>query len=420
MTTTGTITTGDLGEFARDRAVAEAAEWAAMLAYRDAAEARIARIDSSMERLVERSGIPVAIGQAMGLSAHQVSLRLASADRLTQFAPQTWLAFRSGDLDAARARDISSTLMKLERPESRRRLDQSVVAYASTHTAAELRQWLRRFVVRVEPDLMRERAEAERERRHVKTLHGEEGMSWLEAYLPSHHAAAIGARLRREAKALGADDPRTRAQREADLLVQWSLTEHADTGTTSRGLRTDIAVTLDARVLTGLSDGYAESADGSWDVPAEWLLESALVGQAFWHRLLVDPIIGDTLAHEYVGRFAPDLLRRAIAFRDGVCATDGCLRPADECDLDHRQPWPDGPTSGSNIDPRCKRDHNLKGHGILQRLHAHHARSRPPHRTRHRLPPHDVLAASNDLAWLLLDHDLASVQRVRPMAPAVP
>ncbi|MEG9225754.1 DUF222 domain-containing protein [Aeromicrobium sp. Sec7.5] len=303
------ITVEDLVEASAARARAEAVEWAAMIGFRDAELARIVRVERPMQRLVETAGIAKEIALAMGLSEGQVIQRLASAERLTEHAPLTWMSFISGGIDAARAKEISLALGRLERADSKTRLDETVVPYAETHTVAEVRGWLKRFVTRVEADLAVERANAEREKRHVEVTHLDDGMAWLSAYLPSHHAAAVEARLRREAKALGAGDDRSKAQREADALVDLVVSGTADTTSTEPGIRSDIAVTIDAKVLTSLTAGHAASADGSWSVPAEWVLESALAGEAFWHRLLVDPIIGDTLAHQYVGRFAPTSLR---------------------------------------------------------------------------------------------------------------
>ena len=40
----------------------------------------------------------------------------------------------------------------------------------------------------------------------------------------------------------------------------------------------------------------------------------------------------------------------------------GCTRPAEECDLDHAVPWPDGPTSAANLGPLCRRHHILRTH----------------------------------------------------------
>ncbi len=364
-------TVSDLRRVARERARAEATEWSTMVRFRDGAVAQLSADASPMRRLLERSAVALEIAHATGLSEGQVGGRLAAADRLVEHAPRVWRAFGRGDLDAARAREISLTVDKLERDESRQRLDDEVLPYATAHTVAELRRWLRRFVARVEADLVTERANAEREKRHVQIEHTDDGMAWLHAYLPSHQAAAIENRLERTAKALRAatdDDRRTQAQRRADLLAHLLTSATTDEIPPMAALRCDIAVTMSASVLTGAVSGPVEAADGSWQVPTDWLLDSAFAGEAFWHRILVDPITHDVLAHEYIGYSPPDILARAIRFRSGVCVTPGCLVPADTCELDHQIPWPEGPTRGSNLSPRCKRHHAYKGHGIVPHL----------------------------------------------------
>jgi len=234
---------------------------------------------------------------------------------------------------------------------------------------------------RVESDLALARAEAEREKRHVEVVPVDDGMAWLNAYLPAHEAAALATRLRRAARAARAEgDERTQAQLQADLLVAWGLTADGSLQARGIGMAIDVGVLISAETLAGGGSGHAESADGSWEVPAAWLLGSALAGEAFWHRFLTDPVTGDTLAHDYRGYHPPDILRRAIVLRDGVCARPGCLVPAAECDLDHREPWPDGPTSGTNLDPRCRGDHGLKGHGTWDDIRARYE-------TIHRRPP---------------------------------
>ncbi|MEH3033723.1 MAG: DUF222 domain-containing protein [Aeromicrobium erythreum] len=368
MSPTTPPTTSDLTALARERARAEAREVAAIVRFRDAELQRIAQHDSPMLRLVERSGIPGEIGRATGRSEGQVHQLLATADRLLEHAPLTWAAFAEGRIDLARAREISLTLDRLHHDSSRERLDAQGVTYAETHTVAETRAWLRRFVARVEADLAVERSEAEVRRRHVQVTHVDDGMAWVAAYLPSHQAAAIATRLRREARARRrAGDDRTIDQLRADLLAAWALTRSADDAARPTGTTIDVAVTIDAPVLVGAADGHAESADGAWTVPAAWVLEAAADGQGYFHRLLLDPVTGDTLRHDYRGYAPPDLLRRAIVLRDGTCVAPGCTRPAAECELDHREPWPAGRTSGENLDPRCTRHHALKGHRLLRR-----------------------------------------------------
>ena len=397
----------DLMGLARDRAMAEAAEWRAMLEFRDAEVARIEAMDvTAMRQHVERSAIAVELGMSLGLSAGQVVQKLATAERLRDLAPLTWWAFGRGRIDAARAREISLTLERLERPESHHRLDGVVVAYASSHTVVELRGWLRRFVTRVEADLAIERANEERKKRHVEVVQVEDGMAWLNAYLPAHQAAAIQTRLKRAAKALGTDDDRSKAQHEADLLVEALLNNPVGDDGRPSGMKIDIGVLVEAKALTGLTAGHAESADGSWAVPSEWVIDSALAGDAFWHRLLVDPITGDTLAHDYPGYQPPEVLRRAIILRDGTCAGPGCTTPASRCDLDHDRPWPDGPTSGENLKPRCRRDHAINGHGVLEEILARHHRARTAHdaEVRRNPPRHQTSLYENQLARWLTRH----------------
>jgi hypothetical protein len=352
-----------LASLARERARSEAAELVAMLRFRDAELVRTAAIESRMVRLVERSAIALEIGQAMGLSEGQVTSRLAAAERVRDRAPQTWLAFRRGDLDWARVREVAGALNLLVHPESHDRLDDTVIVYARCHTVAELRAWLRRFVVRVEAEEAATRAEAARRQRDVTITHVDDGMAWVNAYVPSHVAAAIGARLSRIPKVDG--DDRTRGQRRADAFVDLLL---ATDDPTSARVRTDVGVVIDAETLVGAEPGPAVADDGSWTVPAEWVLEHLPAEDTFFHRLLVDPITRDVLAHDYVGRFAPEVLATAIAFRDGVCQAPGCMRPARDCDLDHQVPHPRGPTRGSNLWALRRRHHAMKSHRTIRWL----------------------------------------------------
>jgi hypothetical protein len=258
--------------------------------------------------------------------------------------------------------NIASAVDQLKREESVFRLDRTVVGYAMDHTAAELRGWLRRFVQRVEADLAVERAEEARKERHVSVKHTDDSMAWLNAYLPSHEAAAIEARYRAEArKPADPDDDRTVAQREADLLVGWCTSSEAATSV----IDANIAVTVGADVLAGANPGFAESADGTWAVPASWITDMINTGSTFWHRIILDPVDDDVLSHEYLGRYAPDILNVALQFLHGICQAPGCMVPAGRCDMDHRTPHPVGPTHGDNLGPLCRRHHSMKGHQLL-------------------------------------------------------
>lgn len=385
-------------ELTRARAAAEAAEWAAMLEYSVRLESEYASAETSeFARQAYIATIALEIGTATGLSEHQVHRRLGAARRVRGGAPRTWLAFESGHIDALRVLVISDAIDQLKREASVVRLDQRVVAYAEAHTLTELRHWLKRFIARVEADLHAERAEDERAKRGVHVEPCDDGMSWLSAYLPAYQAAAIDKRLSKAAKALGALDERNTQQRRADLLASW-LTTH-ESGEPAVGA--DVAVTISAESLAGVNGDPLVSADGSWVIPAEWITDLLASGNVLWHRIITDPA-GHTLDHTYMGRFAPDVLSKAVGFRDGVCRAPGCTRTAAECDGDHRIPWPHGPTSGTNIWSLCRRHHKLKSHEAI-RWALPSGREVPVEQSAHSPPIPDPSWAEHHLALIVVD-----------------
>ena len=52
------------------------------------------------------------------------------------------------------------------------------------------------------------------------------------------------------------------------------------------------------------------------------------------------------------------------------CTSYDCARLASRCDLDHDKAWPRGPTSVTNLSPRCRRHHELKTRALV-RTHLH-------------------------------------------------
>ena len=206
-------------------------------------------------------------------------------------------------------------------------------------------------------------------------------MAWLNAYLPSHEAAAIANRLHREARRdVADDDTRTVAQREADLLVAWCT----DSKSAESALDANIAVMIDAEALAGTVEGFAESTDRRWGVPAHWVTEITRRGQ----HLLAPHDHRPRHPRRPVPRVRRTVLPRhpriALRFRDGICQAPGCMVPAEHCDIDHRTPFPTGPTTADNLGALCRRHHTYKGHGAL------HWTTHPPPDTPppgHRDPP---------------------------------
>jgi hypothetical protein len=87
-----------------------------------------------------------------------------------------------------------------------------------------------------------------------------------------------------------------------------------------------------------------------------------IAADATWHRLLTDPASGALLDYGTTTYRPPAGLTRHVQTRDQTCVFPGCPHPAAKCDLDHRVPFPHGPTSADNLHPTCRRHHRCKQH----------------------------------------------------------
>ena len=165
---------------------AEAAQAAAVAAFvegrrADAVAAGRSAAGAEDARQVAVLEVAVELEQASGFVAHLV----ASTATLQADLPTVWAAHSEGLIDRAKARAVASARWRLHETASIERLDEAVVAYATTHTLSQLKGWLRRFVIRVE------RAHAERRRRdavaqrHVTITAMDDGLSLLQALIPT-------------------------------------------------------------------------------------------------------------------------------------------------------------------------------------------------------------------------------------------
>lgn len=62
---------------------------------------------------------------------------------------------------------------------------------------------------------------------------------------------------------------------------------------------------------------------------------------------------------------APLRVAALVRTAEGHCVFPGCTTPARRCDLDHRQPFPEGATCTCNLQPLCRGHHRLKTTGHL-------------------------------------------------------
>lgn len=108
-----------------------------------------------------------------------------------------------------------------------------------------------------------------------------------------------------------------------------------------------------------------------------------------WRRLLSDPI--EAIPPPVPQYRPPPKLARYVHKRDRFCSFMGCGHRAAGCDLDHRIPWPHGPTAAFNLSPECRRHHRAK-HVAGWTLTANDDGSitwTSPHGRTYTRPPHD-------------------------------
>ena len=363
-----------------ERARLEALIGDRMLSYADHVRHEAQRHDDPVVRDLEASAAAESLGQVLRQPARTVQVRLSQMRRIRSTLPAVWLAHRSGRIDTFRVQLVAEASLRLCDQDSVLALDRDVVDVAATHTTAQLKAWLRRFIARTEPDRSADRERSEAEKRRVYVEHGPDGWSWLNAFVPSTAAHRIDRLLSRLAEKRADCDPhlsleQARSDVLADLALGRITLDDEPTGRSHGGAV--IAVTVPITSLAGLTDEPGITFDGELALPAELVRELAAEPGTLFHRLLTDPA-GRALDITELGRFPSERLRLGVQARDGTCAFSTCSRPADLCDLDHEIPHPRGPTSGTNLRPLCRRHHRLKSHGLLPS-------PAPPSRLEHRL-----------------------------------
>lgn len=127
-------------------------------------------------------------------------------------------------------------------------------------------------------------------------------------------------------------------------------------------INVQIRVTVPLDTLRGASDDPAELA-GYGPITADQARQLAAHAHT-WHRLVTDPLSGALLDYGTTRYRPPPHLAEYVRARDQTCTHPGCRVPAHRCDLDHTIPYnPDtgtGPTSATNLTPKCRTDHQLK------------------------------------------------------------
>ena len=302
------------------------------------------------------------LGAGLSLSPAAARLRVELA-RSLQRLPLTRAALAAGEIDVTKARAIADHTGRLDE-RAAALVEARVLPRAAEQTAAMLRAALRRAVIAVEPVLAEERAAAASADRGVWHESLPDGLGRLEWVGPVEQVLSTWTWLTGAAQQARAGDvsaglpARTLSQARSDVLGDFGERAVAVADLPRRhGRKPRINVVVAGSTLMGLDDEPAELV-GAGPITAG--LARRLAGGGTWRRLLTDPRTGrldeiSTTAYEPT----PEL-SDAVVTRDRTCRGLGCRVPADRCDLDHRVPYPAGPTDATNLDPGCRSWHRTK------------------------------------------------------------
>lgn len=359
----------ELEHLEAERIRVEARISAVMVHVDDARRAEASRLEYASAREMEAASASDDMSLRLGLTPGAVQARLDELRFVRRQMPQLWAAHVAGIADAYRLKLIVEMAELLEDPDHVDQLDDKLSRWlrSGPRTPGQLRAWLRRFIARAEPEQLRARRRRAWQERSVLIRHSYDGTAALHATVGDTDGVAIQDLIDQLARKRAQDTPGLTARQAcadvlADILLGRMRLDGSSTDTTRVIAR--IGVIVPVTSMAGLSEAPGHTIDRQVALPAHTIRQIAALPGAMFHRLLTDPSdnLLEVTAHTYR---APDRSRRALAFRDGTCVFPTCEKPVAECDLDHIEPWPDGPTAAPNLQHLCRRHHRLKSHGLL-------------------------------------------------------
>ncbi|WP_026876084.1 HNH endonuclease signature motif containing protein [Jiangella gansuensis] len=158
------------------------------------------------------------------LTSRQAENLVGHAVQLAQDFPATLRSLEAGAIDERRAKVITAELGGQDAG-VRRRVEAAVLPAAASIDSVALRRRIRQLLLELAPLQTEQRCQQARERRDVTMTPAEDGMAYVDAYLPAEDAVAVTSVLSAAAQTLKRQDaaagqePRTAGQRRADALA---------------------------------------------------------------------------------------------------------------------------------------------------------------------------------------------------------
>jgi Domain of unknown function (DUF222) len=300
--------------------------------------------------------------------SHAAAAQLVAAGRALEHLPGCAAAFAAGGITLAQVTVIAQAV----RPEELARaadqgielaeIDQALALVATTRPHDELVAVVRHYREALDPD----GAEPDpTEGRAFAFVRHADGRIGLRGELDAVGGAKVRAALESILQAnRPKGDMRTRAQQQADALVQ--LADNALAAGDLPILRTvkpHVVVSVKLEDLLDGQDAPGAARTGFGQVlsaaAARWLACDANIT-----RIVLDPG-GLPLDVGRTQRVVPPHLRRAVEHRDKNCVFAGCTAPHYWCDVHHLLEWIlGGETSLENSALLCERHHTKVHHGF--------------------------------------------------------
>ncbi|MGN6610628.1 MAG: DUF222 domain-containing protein, partial [Angustibacter sp.] len=405
---------------------AERLGWAAAVLAECVADAP-ALLHGSEAEAFARSLAESEIACTLGISLAAAGDLLALAERVTTVMPEVLTAISEARIDVARVRALVEATNVLDDATAERVATQLVSALdAPVWDGPSPRAWkarVHRAVMRADQHAAHRRRQRALADRRISVWAEADGIAVLQVRADATHISLIEQVLTDLAAQLPEADPDTGevvtlAQRKVDALTDLCrrVADHTDipdlpTVPVRRVHDLGLVLHTDTLFDTGpRRQSLGELRGLGAPTPLDATSARTLAQQQLRHGTavqvlvvddtgalahvvrLTDPTVCDSrqglleavrgsLAHPpptSTDRYRPTTaITRHVLAEAPNCTFYDCPRPARRCDLDHDDPWPRGPTSITNLDPKCRRHHQPKTHALV-RSHLHTGSGRGP------------------------------------------
>jgi hypothetical protein len=282
---------------------------------------------------------------------------IALVARVADCLPQSWEALDRGEITLSHLKAVERVTRGC-RPRLAEAVDHQVVplAVARGWTASETSRAARRILLTLDPDGAAERADTAKAHADVTYYPEPDEVATLVATGDATLARRVFSRINDTAEAMSrAGDDRPVGVRRFHALADAVLGDPQQANPRVCG---EVIAHVDLTTLLCLNEKPGELVGYG---PISAASARRIATDHRLRRLVTDPLTG---AVADLGRraYAPSTrLREAVRAIHPTCGMPGCLRPAIQCEIDHRSEHSrGGRTDQCNLKPLCKLHHQMK------------------------------------------------------------